>query len=147
MEAVREWLRTLVGWMEPDIVLQRRLAEEVPAIGAARSRLRRDIEAVIAGALAREMARGMAGGMAGGAAGGTARERGAEGALLPGLIAGSLVSGLSVVEQEAAARMANGGAALDLEEVDALFDTAVAFVNGGLERVRELETQDFFRLS
>ena len=127
VEAVREWLRTLVGWMEPDIVLQRRLAEEVPAIGAARSRLRRDIEAVIADALAREM--------------------GAEGALVPGLIAGSLVSALSVVEQEAAARMANGGAALDVKEVDALFDTAVAFVNGGLERVRELETQDFFRLS
>lgn len=138
VEAVREWLRTLVGWMEPDIVLQRRLAEEVPAIGAARSRLRRDIEAVIADALAREMVRNMAR---------ETGEGGAEGALLPGLIAGSLVSALSVVEQEAAARMANGGAALDVKEVDALFDTAVAFVNGGLERVRELETQDFFRLS
>ena len=139
VEAVREWLRTLVGWMEPDVVLQRRLADEVPAIAAARSRLRRDIEAAIADALAREMARGMAGG--------TAPEIAADGALVPGLIAGSLVSALSVVEQEAAARMANGGGALDVREVDALFDTAVVFVNGGLERVREIETQDFFRLS
>ena len=117
VEAVRDWLRTLVGWMEPDIVLQRRLSDEVPAVGAARSRLRRDIEAVIADALAREI--------------------GADGALVPGLIAGSLVSALSVVEQEAAARMANGGAALGAEEVDALFDTAVSFVDGGLERIRQ----------
>ena len=120
VEAVREWLRTLVGWMEPDIVLQRRLAEEVPAIGAARSRLRRDIEAVIAAALVREM--------------------GSADPLVPRLVAGSLASALSVVEQEAATRMESGDRALDEQEVDALFDTAVAFAEGGLERVRATQT-------
>lgn len=120
VEGVREWLRTLVGWMEPDIVLQRRLADEVPAVAAARSRLRRDIEAVIADALAREM--------------------GSHAALVPGLVAGALASALSVVEHEAATRMANGRGALDAREVDALFDTAVAFVDGGLERLRATRT-------
>src|SRR6185503_8446029 len=76
-DVVRAWLRTLVGWMEPDIVLQRRLAEEVPAVAAARSRLRRDIEAVIAAALVREM--------------------GSADPLVPRLVAGSLASALSVV--------------------------------------------------
>jgi AcrR family transcriptional regulator len=120
VESMREWLRTLVGWMEPDIVLQRRLAEEVPAVAAARSRLRRDIEAVIATALTREM--------------------GSADPLVPRLVAGSLASALSVVEQEAAARMENGGRALGEDEVDALFDTAVAFAEGGLERVRVTQT-------
>ena len=120
VESMREWLRTLVGWMEPDIVLQRRLAEEVPAVAAARSRLRRDIEAVIATALTREM--------------------GSADPLVPRLVAGSLASALSVVEQEAAARMEHGDRALDELEVDALFDTAVAFAEGGLERVRVTQT-------
>ena len=120
VESMREWLRTLVGWMEPDVVLQRRLADEVPAVAAARSRLRRDIEAVIAAALAREM--------------------GSADPLVPRLVAGSLASALSVVEQEAAARMEHGDRALDEHEVDALFDTAVAFAEGGLERVRVTQT-------
>ena len=120
VESMREWLRTLVGWMEPDIVLQRRLAEEVPAVAAARSRRRRDIEAVIATALTREM--------------------GSADPLVPRLVAGSLASALSVVEQEAAARMEHGDRALDEHEVDALFDTAVAFAEGGLERVRVTQT-------
>jgi len=121
VESMREWLRTLVGWMEPDIVLQRRLAEEVPAVAAARSRLRRDIEAVIAAALTREM--------------------GSADPLVPRLVAGSLASALSVVEQEAAARMEHRGRALGADEVDALFDTAVAFAEGGLERVRATQTK------
>ena len=120
VESMREWLRTLVGWMEPDIVLQRRLAEEVPAVAAARSRLRRDIEAVIAAALTREM--------------------GSADPLVPRLVAGSLASALSVVEQEAAARMEHGDRALGEDEVDALFDTAVAFAEGGLERLRVTQT-------
>ena len=127
VESMREWLRTLVGWMEPDIVLQRRLAEEVPAVAAARSRLRRDIEAVIATALTREM--------------------GSADPLVPRLVAGSLASALSVVEQEAAARMEHGDRALDEHEVDALFDTAVAFAEGGLERVRVTQTELISRRS
>jgi AcrR family transcriptional regulator len=117
VDAVREWVRTLVGWMEADILLQRQLAEEVPAVAAARSRVRRDIEAVIADALARQMSPG--------------------GALVPRLVAGSLASALMVVEDEVATRMASGGDALDGKDVDALFDTAVAFVDGGLERLHQ----------
>ena len=39
VEVVRDWLSTLTGWMEPDVLLQRRLAHEVPAVDAARSRM------------------------------------------------------------------------------------------------------------
>ena len=116
VDAVRAWLRSLVGWMEPDLLLQRRLAEEVPAVGAARARLRRDIEAVIGEALEREMGSGDA--------------------LVPQLVAGALGSALMVVEAEAARRMAGGEEALAAEDVDALFDTAIAFVDGGLGRIR-----------
>jgi AcrR family transcriptional regulator len=112
---VRSWLRTLAGWMEPDIVLQRRLGDEVPAVGAARSRVLRDVERVIAEALANEI---------------DARDP------LPArLVAGALTSAINVVEAEAAARFADGGGPLDPADVDALFDTAVAFVDAGLERV------------
>jgi AcrR family transcriptional regulator len=112
---VRSWLRTLAGWMEPDIVLQRRLGEEVPAVGAARSRVQRDAERVIAEALANELD--------------------APDPLPARLVAGALTSAITVVEAEAAARFASGGGPLDPAEVDALFDTAVAFVDAGLERV------------
>jgi AcrR family transcriptional regulator len=112
---VRSWLRTLAGWMEPDIVLMRRLGDEVPAVGAARSRVQRDIEGVIAEALAKEV--------------------GAEDPLPARLVAGALASAIGVVEAEAAARFADGGGPLEPADVDALFDTAVAFVDAGLERV------------
>lgn len=115
--AVRGWLRTLSGWVEPDILLQRRLAEEVPAVGAARSSLLRAVEAVIAEALERTM--------------------GGEDTLAPRLVAGSLTAALATVEHEAAARMASTGRALSDHEVDALLDTAVAFVDGGLARLEE----------
>jgi AcrR family transcriptional regulator len=120
VDTVREWLRTLVGWMDADIVLQRRLADEVPAVAAARSRIRRDIETAIAEALTREM--------------------GPDEALVARLVAGSLTSAFGVVEEEVAARMASGGDVLDEQEVDALFDRAVAFVDGGLDRLRDVQT-------
>jgi AcrR family transcriptional regulator len=116
VDVVREWLRSLVGWIEPDIVFQRRLAEEVPAVGAVRSRVRRDIEAVIADALAREL--------------------GSDDPLVARLVAGALGSALFVVEDEVAARFESGGDALSESEVDALFDKAVAFMDGGLERIQ-----------
>jgi len=116
VETAREWLRTLVGWVEPDIVLQRRLAEEIPAVGAARARVLRDIEAVIAEALAREV--------------------GCDGPLAPRLAASALTSALAVAEHEAAQRMADSGQALSDAEVDELLDAAVAFVDGGLARLQ-----------
>jgi hypothetical protein len=41
-----------------------------------------------------------------------------------------------VVEEEAARRMASGEDALGAQDVDALFDTAIAFVDGGLARIQ-----------
>jgi AcrR family transcriptional regulator len=115
LDAVRAWLRTLIGWIEPDVLLQRRLADEVPGVAAVRSRVMRDIGAVIAEALTEE-----------------AEEAEDVGAVLtPRLIAGALVAALEVVEQEAARRMAETGHGLGDEEVDRLLDLAVAFVDGG----------------
>jgi AcrR family transcriptional regulator len=109
---VRAWLRAATGWIEPGVVLQRRLADEIPAVGAARSRLLRDVQGVIAEALAIEL--------------GEASPRKA------GLVAGALGSALEVVEAEAAARYEQGAAAPGPEEIDALLDTAVRFVDAGL---------------
>lgn len=115
VQTVREWLRTLTGWVEPDLVLQRRLAEEIPAVSAARSRVLRDIETVIAEALEREMGPGAQ--------------------LAPRLVAGSLTAALAAVEREAARRMAASSVALNADEVDALLNQALAFVDGGLARL------------
>lgn len=112
----RAWMGGLVGWVEPDVVLQRRLAAEVPAVAAARSRLRGEIERVLADALAGELS-------------------GAD-PLAPRLVAGALAAAMDAVEAEAAARMARDGGRLGQAEVDALFDTATAFVDGGLEQLR-----------
>src|SRR5215217_5601709 len=57
-EAVRDWLRLLTGWMEPDLLVQRRLAREVPAVGARRAQLFRAVEEVMARALERELGAG-----------------------------------------------------------------------------------------
>lgn len=115
LAGVRDWLRTLAGWLEPDLVLQMRIANDVPAVAAARSRLRRDVELVIADALVRAM--------------------GADAQLAARLVAGSLAAALLVVEEEAARRMSSTGRALAPDEVDALLDDAVAFVDGGLARL------------
>lgn len=115
---VSEWLRTLAGWVEPDLVLQNRLAAEIPAVGAVRSRLREGIEAVIAEALARTMD--------------------ATHPLAARLVAGSLTAALAAFEQEAARRMEVQGGPLEPDEVDRLLDAVVAFVDGGLERLGSL---------
>jgi AcrR family transcriptional regulator len=122
---VRGWLRTLAGWVEPDLLLQNRLAAEIPAVGAARSRLRGRIEQAIADALERTA--------------GSDPARFAPGPaphpLAPRLVAGALTAALAVVEQEAAARMASQDGPLPPDEVDRLLDDAVAFVDGGLARL------------
>jgi AcrR family transcriptional regulator len=115
VQTVRDWVRTLTGWVEDDVILQRRLAAEVPAVAAARSRVVREVEAVIAGALMREL--------------------GPERKLAARLVAGSLTAALVAVEAEAADRVAAGGAVPEPDEVDALLDQALAFVAGGLARL------------
>ena len=116
IEIVQGWLRSLAGWIEPDVVLQRRLADEVPAVAAARSRVLRDVGTVIGDALARELE--------------------PADPLAPRLAAAALTSALDAVEAEAARRIEERAAPLAPEEVDELFAAAVAFVDGGLERLR-----------
>ncbi len=108
VDTVREWMRSLIGWVDEDVVLQRRLAAEVPAVAAARARVVGAIETVIAEALTQEL--------------------GPERALAARLVAGSLTAALQAVEAEAAARAAVPGQ----DEVDALLDQVHAFVAGGL---------------
>lgn len=115
---VRDWIRTLAGWVEPDLLLQTRLAAEVPAVGAARSRVREGIETAIAEALTRTMG-----------AGGTGHQ------LASRLVAGSLTAALATFEHEAVRRMAAHGGALEAAEVDRLLDDAISFVDGGLARL------------
>ena len=56
LDAVREWLRTLVGWLDDErLPLQRRLMLENPSIGARRHQIYAQFEDLIAAALAREI--------------------------------------------------------------------------------------------
>lgn len=114
--AVREWLRGLTGWIEPDLQLQRRLAREVPDIAAHRLRVLDGIEDVVAEALAREL--------------------GAGAELAARLAAAALIAGFDVVEDAAVDRMASAGRALEPAEIDALLDRAVAFARAGIAALR-----------
>ena len=112
LTTVRDWLRGLTGWMEPELVLQLRLAREVPSVGARRLQLFRDVERVVTGAL---------------------RGNGDGAAELPArLAAAALVAAFSVAEETAAERMAEGGAPLPGDEIDALLDEAMAFARAGM---------------
>jgi AcrR family transcriptional regulator len=111
---VRGWLRGLSGWIDPDLLLQRRLAREVPAVGAARLRIFGDIQAHLAAALERELGDPLA-----------AR-----------LGAASLIAALGVVEDTAAQRMEAGGAVPDEAEIDAVLDAAIAYTEAGLGALR-----------
>lgn len=112
VDHVRAWAGTLSGWIEPDIVLQRRLAEEVPGVGAARSRVVREIETVIGEALARTLD--------------------TPDPLAPRLVAAALTAALVAVEAEAADRVEHGNEPLSPAVIDTLFDSVAKFVDGGL---------------
>jgi AcrR family transcriptional regulator len=107
---VREWLGQLAGWFEPDLVLQLKIAREVPVVGARRLQLYGDVERVIAGALADEIHE----------------------ALAAQLAAASLVAGVRIAEETAAARMEQKQRALTQRETDDLLDSAVAFAEAGI---------------
>ena len=109
---VREWLGQLAGWIEPELVLQLKLAREVPVVGARRLQLRGDIERVIAEALAAEL--------------GPREELAAQ------LAAAALVAGMRTVEETAAARMEQKQRALTERETAELLDAAVAFAEAGI---------------
>ena len=109
---VRAWLRALTGWIEPELVLQLRLAREVPSVGARRLRNYGAAEHVVAEALAAEL--------------GPGRELPAQ------LAAAALVAALRLAEETAAARMEENARALTAAEIDALLDDAAAFAEAGL---------------
>jgi AcrR family transcriptional regulator len=52
---VRAWLDQLAGWFEPELVLQQRLAREVPLVGARKLQLYGEAERAVADALAAEL--------------------------------------------------------------------------------------------
>ena len=116
LDAVRDWLRRLDGWLEPDLALQLRLAREVPTVGARRLRLFAEVERVIAATLARLDEPGDA--------------------FAARLAAAAIVAALRVAEETAAARMAADGRALSADEIDALLDTATAFARAGMTVAR-----------
>ena len=110
--AVRDWLRPLTGWMEPDLLVQRRLALEVPAVGARRAQLFRQVERVVGDALAAELGPGRT--------------------LAARLAAATFIAALGVAEDAAAERMERVGRPLTAEEIDAILDAAVAFAEAGV---------------
>ena len=114
---VRAWLDELAGWFEPELVLQQRLAREVPIVGARRLQLFGDAERVIADSLGAEL--------------------GLEQQLAARLAAAALVAGLRVAEETAAARMEQEDRALTGPEVAALLDGAVAFAEAGIAAIRD----------
>jgi AcrR family transcriptional regulator len=113
---VRAWLDDLAGWFEPELVLQQRLAREVPVVGARRLQLFGDAERTIADSLEAEL--------------------GLDQQLAARLAAAALVAGLRVAEETAAARMQHEDRALTGPEVAALLDGAVAFAEAGIAAIR-----------
>jgi len=112
---VRAWMRDLSGWIEPELVLQLRLAREVPIVGARRLRLYRDVETTVGDALAAEL--------------------GPDAGLAARLAAAALIAAVGLAEETAAARMENEGRSLTGAEIDALLDDAVTFVEAGMAAV------------
>jgi AcrR family transcriptional regulator len=112
--AVRAWLRGLTGWIEPELLLQRKLAADVPSVAARRLRIFGDIERVAAAALERELGDRMA-----------AR-----------LAASSLIAALDVAEDAAATHMEQDGRALTEGEIDAVLDAAIAYTEAGVAALR-----------
>jgi AcrR family transcriptional regulator len=114
--AVREWLRQLTGWLEPDLLLQRRLAREVPVVGARRLQIFRSVEQVVAEALEREL--------------------GPDQHFAARLAAASLIAALGVAEDAAAARIEQDDRAFDPAELDVFLDDAIAFAEAGMAGLR-----------
>jgi AcrR family transcriptional regulator len=112
---VRAWLGELTGWIEPELVLQLRLAREVPSIGARRLRLHGEIQNAMADGFEAEL--------------------GPDAHLAARLAAASLIAAFGIVEETAAARREEGGRPLSATEVNALLEDAVAFAEAGMAAV------------
>lgn len=109
--AFRAWLvgiAELGGWFEPELVLQLRLADEVPTVGAARLALHRELERILADALADEV-----------------------GEVMPArLAAASLVAAVRVAEETAVEHMGSG-TPLGTADIDRLIGEAGTFAAAG----------------
>jgi AcrR family transcriptional regulator len=116
ISCVRAWLGHLTGWIEPGLVLQVRLMREVPTVGARRLGLHRDLEDVISEALVAELR--------------------FDRPLAARLVASSLLTALSVIEETAAERMEHEDRPLRDTEINALLDDAVAFAEAGVSVLR-----------
>jgi AcrR family transcriptional regulator len=118
LAAVRGFLRTLTGWLGDErLPLQWRLAREIPSVAARRLQMFGQFEDVIAAALAREI-------------------EAEEPELVARLVAASLIGALATAEKAAADRTTKTGRALSDHDVDRLLDATMAFIDGGLQRVK-----------
>ena len=118
LSAVSDYLRTLTGWLSDErLPLQSRLAREIPSVAARRLQILGQFEDVIAAALAREIEAN-------------------EPELVARLVAASLIGALATAEKAAADRTTEIGRALPDHDVDRLLDATMAFIDGGLQRVK-----------
>jgi len=114
--AFRAWLLALVelgGWIEPELVLQQRLAEEAPTVAARRLALHQAFARIVADALVQEF--------------------GPDRRVPATLAAASLTAAMEVVEHTAAA---NGGT-LPHTEIDRLLGDAVRFAEAGMAAMQQ----------
>jgi AcrR family transcriptional regulator len=114
---VRAWLDELAGWFEPELILQQRLAREVPVVGARRLQLFGAAERAIADSLDAEL--------------------GLDQQLAARLAAAALVAGLRVAEETAAALMQEEDRSLTGAEMAGLLDGAVVFAEAGIAAINE----------
>jgi len=114
--ALQPWLGQLTGWIEPELVLQLRLAREVPVVGARRLQNYSAVEQVVAEALETELEPGQQ--------------------LSARLAAASLITAFRVAEETAAARMEQEDRALTSAEIETLFGDAVRFAEAGIAALR-----------
>ncbi|MDA0179856.1 TetR/AcrR family transcriptional regulator [Solirubrobacter phytolaccae] len=117
--AFRDWLLGLAelgGWIEPELVLQLQLADEVPTVRAHRLALHRDFERVVAEALQAEL--------------------GPDQRLAAALAAAALMAAVSTAEETAARRMRDERRELAPAEFAELLGEAVTFAEAGIAAVR-----------
>jgi AcrR family transcriptional regulator len=116
LAAFRTWLLALVefgGWIEPELVLQQRLAEEAPTVAARRLALHQAFAQVIADALVQEFGPGRR--------------------VAATLAAASLTAAMEVVEHTAAE---NGGTVAQAE-IEGLLGDAVRFAEAGMAAMQQ----------
>ena len=117
---VRAWLTELTGWLEPELLLQHRLRHEAPTVAARQLQLIGALEDVIAAALETEL--------------------GPEQQLAARLTAASLMSGLTAIEERAAAQLsATRARASRPRRSISILDLTIAYVEAGIARTSAVQ--------